>query len=56
MAYHALELLTGAMESGQTGRFYAMQSTFRKPAPLPRGYMGEKYGQSEPEAVLAFEE
>ena len=55
MAYHALELLTGAIESGRTERFYLMGSTFVQQPPLPRGYMGESYGMSEPEAALAFE-
>lgn len=55
LAYHALELLTGAVESGETGRFYQMRSTFERQPPLPRGYLGADYGMSEPEAALAFD-
>lgn len=56
MAFHALELLTGAIESSRTGHFYNMKSSFIRQPILPRGYMGEEYGLSEPEAALAFEE
>lgn len=55
MAYHALELLTGVIESGQNGRFYEMKSSFSQQPPLPRGYLGSHYGMSEPEASLAFD-
>ena len=55
LAYHALELLTGAVESGETGSFYQMQSTFTRQPPLPRGSLGADYGMSEPEAELAFD-
>lgn len=55
MAYHAQELLCGAIASGQSGALYTMTSTFVRQPPLPRGYMGAGYGQSEPEAALAFE-
>lgn len=54
MAYHALELLTGIIESGGSGRFYEMKSDFVQQPPLPRGYLGAEYGMSEPEAALAF--
>lgn len=54
MAYHALELLTGVIESGNTGRLYHMKSTFVQQPPLPRGYLGADYGMSEPEASLAL--
>lgn len=54
MALHGLEVLTGAIESGRTGKAYSLRSTFVKPSPLPRGYMGESYGGAEPEAALAF--
>ncbi|MBQ7886557.1 MAG: Gfo/Idh/MocA family oxidoreductase [Clostridia bacterium] len=56
MAYHALEMLTGAIISGESGSFYQMESTFEKQPPIPRGYMGASYAMSEPEAALAFEE
>lgn len=54
MAYHALELLTGAVESGETGMCYRMKSDFVLQPPLPRGYMGADYAMSEPEAALAL--
>lgn len=54
MAYHALEALTGMIESGETGRMYEMKSTFVQQPPLPRGYMGPSYAMSEPEAALAL--
>lgn len=54
MAYHALELLTGIIESGKTGQCYKMKSTFVQQPPLPRGYLGANYGMSEPEASLIF--
>lgn len=56
MAYHALEMLTGAIISGERGSFYQMKSTFEKQPPIPRGYMGAAYAMSEPEAALAFDE
>ena len=54
LAYHALELLTGILESSETHRFYEMRSTFERQPPLPRGYLGQSYGMAEPEAALAF--
>lgn len=54
MAYHALELLHGIVESDREGRQYAMQSRFERPAPLPRGYLDPAYNDSEPEAALAM--
>lgn len=56
MACHALEMLAGAIESGRTGRFYEMTTTFVKQPPLPRGYMGAEYAMSEPEGALAFDQ
>lgn len=55
MALHALELLTGAIISGQNGRFYQLETTFERQPPIPRGYMGASYAMSEPEAALAFD-
>lgn len=54
MACHALELLSGIIESGRTGTMYEMQSDFIRQPPLPRGYLGASYAMSEPEASLAF--
>ena len=41
MAYHALELLHGLVTSGQTRANVALQSSFEKAAPIPRGYAGQ---------------
>ncbi len=55
MAYHALEVLLGVIESSETQAFYTMQSTMETPRPLPRGYMGKTYAMSEPEAAFYFD-
>ncbi|MDR0601373.1 MAG: hypothetical protein LBG42_03255 [Treponema sp.] len=54
MALHGLELLLGLYKSSETRRFYEMTSTFERPAPLPRGYLGPSYGGSPLEAGLAL--
>lgn len=54
MAYHALELLHGIVLSDREGRLYTMQSSFERPAPLPRGYLDSGYNGSDPEAALAL--
>ena len=54
MAYHSMEILYGAIESSKNGSFYDMKSTFELQPALPRGYLGNNYGASEPEAELAF--
>lgn len=53
MAYHALEILTGIIESSNTGCFYKMKSTFERSEILPRGFLGESYAMSQPEAALS---
>jgi predicted dehydrogenase len=53
MAFHGLELLLGLYESCHTKQFYQLTSTFQKPAPIPRGYLGSNYGGSEAETGLA---
>jgi predicted dehydrogenase len=53
MAFHGLELLLGIYKSCETGTFYQMTSTFQRPAPIPRGYLGLNYGGSPAEAGLA---
>ncbi|MDR0475649.1 MAG: Gfo/Idh/MocA family oxidoreductase [Treponema sp.] len=53
MAFHGLELLLGLYKSCETGNFYRMTSSFERPAPIPRGYLGESYGGSPAEAGLA---
>ena len=52
MAFHGLELLLGLYKSCETKKFYEMTSTFARPNPIPRGYLGENYG-SPPESGLA---
>ena len=54
MAFHGLELLLGLYKSCETKKFYEMTSTFQRPAPIPRGYLGEDYGRSPAEAGLAI--
>jgi predicted dehydrogenase len=53
MAFHGLELLLGLYQSCESKRFYEMTSTFQRPNPIPRGYLGESYGGSA-EAGLAI--
>ncbi len=43
MAYHALEVLHGIVKSSVTKSNQAMQSTFEKMPPLPRGYIGSDF-------------
>lgn len=54
MALHALEILTGVIESGETGRFYQMQSKFERQPMLPRGFLDEEYACSQPEGAMYF--
>ena len=54
MAFHGLELLLGLYKSCETKKFYEMTSTFERPAPIPRGYLGETYGGSPPESGIAL--
>ena len=53
MAFHGLELLLGLYKSCETKQFYEMTSSFERPAPIPRGYLGESYGGSPSEAGIA---
>ena len=54
MAFHALEILMGIIESGETKGFYAMKSGFERQPVLPRGYLGGNYAQNQPEGALSF--
>lgn len=54
MAYHALELLHGIVESDREGCRCTLKSSFERPAPLPRGYLDPQYNESDPEAALAL--
>ncbi|MCL2008826.1 MAG: Gfo/Idh/MocA family oxidoreductase [Treponema sp.] len=53
MAFHGLELLLGLYKSCETRTFYDMTTTFERPLPIPRGYLGEDYCGSPPEAGIA---
>lgn len=55
MALHALEILTGIAESGESRTFYKLCSGFKRQPGLPRGYLGEEYAQSQPEGGLYFD-
>jgi predicted dehydrogenase len=54
MAFHGLELLLGLYQSCDTKKFHEMSSTFQRPAPIPRGFLGESYGGSPPESGIAI--
>ncbi|MCL2093644.1 MAG: Gfo/Idh/MocA family oxidoreductase [Treponema sp.] len=54
MAFHGLELLLGLYDSCETKKFYEMTSTFERPEPIPRGYLGKNYMGSTPEAGIAI--
>jgi len=53
LAFHGLELLLGLYQSCETKQFYEMTSSFKQPAPIPRGFLGESYGGSPSEAGIA---
>jgi predicted dehydrogenase len=53
MAFHGLELLLGLYKSCETKTFYQMTSSFQRPNPIPRGYLGPNYGGSTAESGLA---
>lgn len=54
MAYHALEVLHGIVKSSETKSTQAMQSTFEKMPPIPRGYSGQTYFDFIEEAGIAL--
>ena len=54
MAFHGLELLLGLYKSCETKKFYEMTSTFQRPNPIPRGYLGGNYMGSPAEAGIAI--
>jgi predicted dehydrogenase len=53
MAYHALEILHGIVKSSDTHSNYALQSTFEKTPPIPRGFSGQTYFEFIEEAGIA---
>lgn len=52
LALHCMEVLTGIMESSESKTFHTMKSTFKRPEPIPRGYLGKNYSMSEEESAL----
>lgn len=54
MAYHALEILHGIVQSSQTKTTHIIQSTFEEMLPLPRGFAGQKYFAHMEENSLAY--
>lgn len=54
MAVHALEILTGIIESSRTRQFYDLTSHFVRQPMLPRGFPDAGYAQNQPEGALYF--
>ena len=54
MALHALEILTGIVESGEKKQFYQMKSRFEMRPGLPKGYLGEGYAQAQAEVGISL--
>jgi predicted dehydrogenase len=54
MAYHALEVLHGIVKSSELKSNQAMQSTFEKLPPIPRGYSGQTYFEFIEETGIAL--
>jgi predicted dehydrogenase len=54
MAYHALEVLHGIVRSSALKSNQAIQSTFEKLPPIPRGYSGQTYFEFIEEAGIAL--
>jgi predicted dehydrogenase len=54
MAYHALEVLHGIVKSSKLKSNQAMQSTFEKMPPIPRGYSGQTYFEFIEETGIAL--
>ncbi len=52
MAYHALDVLHGIIESCQTSQFKKIDSSFRCMPPLPSGYLDENYYGANQESAL----
>lgn len=53
MSYHALEVLSGICISSENRAHYDLQSTFIKPSPLPRGYVGPHFFKEIEETTIA---
>jgi len=54
MAYHALEVLHGIVNSSETKANQMMQSSFEKTPPIPRGYSGQTYFEFMEEIGIAL--
>jgi predicted dehydrogenase len=54
MAYHALEVLHGIVKSSELKSNQAMQSSFEKMPPIPRGYSGQTYFEFIEETGIAL--
>lgn len=54
MAYHALEVLHGLVQSSETKANQVMQSTFELAPPIPRGYSGQTYFEFMEEIGIAL--
>ena len=54
IALHAVETLRGIAQSAKEKKFYELQTSFKRPTPLPRGYMDPYYSNSNPENGLAI--
>lgn len=52
MALHAMEILTGVMESSEAGRFYRMTTEFERTPGIPKGYPGAEYANNQAEMGL----
>lgn len=54
MAYHVFELIHGMYISAHDGQIYEMKSTFKKPQPLPTGYVDNGFWGPTQESALIF--
>lgn len=54
MAYHALEVLHGVGISKSSKTVYALKSSFEKMPPIPKGYPGTSYCDSDAESGIAI--
>jgi Predicted dehydrogenases and related proteins len=54
MALHALEILTGIIESEKTKQFYQLKHMFQMTPSIPKGYLGNEYAGSQAEVGLSL--
>ena len=55
LAIHAMEMLEGIRISAEESRYYRLHTSFERPAPLPRGHLGEAYFGASEENGLAID-